>query len=661
MISQVLDLLLVLVSLSALYGLPPALFIRALLPGIDRAERILITFGAGLASQAGIALLWNHLLGQRQARLEPLAYLACWILLTIVIRFKQRHRPPPPPSDAPFPLRQSLPLFILIGLALRSLDGLHHAALGQSDAYSHLQFLRHILAYGHILNIIYPPGYSWVLALPTLLFNLDPYMVARYAGPFFGGLLILAIHRLGRHHSREAARYGAFLTACFPGFYLLIKTGMGAFANQLGLVFLPLALHLHLRRQQEPGNAALSWLFGLVVLGLGASVPMLMFNLFLVVAAHRLTRPGPDGFSWWRRTAGDLAWFAPAILLATFHFLRPGDLHINATATMVTGIPIPVAQPALATAPAQAAGFIQQLCTHPMGRLLVDFLTPKRAGLGGGLMAVAALGLAGLFATFLARGCRTRSSSLKLLGAWGLLATLQTTTGLLDFSLYQRSGWSLLEAVAWAGGIVCALITIRLEWSRTFRVAVALAMVVTAVAAFYAPPSHRFITSGAEDELVTVLRSLSDARLTAAGLRGPLRFEHPDPGPLVTAAARQEALSVMTRRYTLFPGDQGDLLNAVADPAARLKQSLVDSTTVMPRPCGPILALIDTERPLEDTGVWGRISPALANEQASYQPLLYAPNRMIAEYLASLPSGWSLRREDHGPRLMLFLAAPPQP
>ncbi|MEI8352869.1 MAG: hypothetical protein WCG36_11240, partial [bacterium] len=280
-------------------------------------------------------------------------------------------------------------------------------------------------------------------------------------------------------------------------------------------------------------------------------------------------------------------------------------------------------------------------------------------GLGGGLMTFATLVLAALFAGLLIAGFRARCAALELLGGWGLLAMLQTTTGLLDFSLYQRSGWSLLEATVWAGGVVCAVVTVRGQRWRGFRTSVGVALVATVILAFYSPPAHRFIMSGAEDELVNALRELSHARLQADGISEPLCFEHTRPGPLMTRAAQDRRLIAMTRCYTLFPGDQGDLPGTVMDPAAHIIRALVGKDTPMPSPSGPILCLLDGELDLGDMGLLSRISPELTSALAGYQPLLHAPNRRIEAFLASLPrNSWSVTTEMRGPKLKLVLAKP---
>lgn len=83
-------------------------------------------------------------------------------------------------------IKGALPLLLIliIAFAVRSLHPLQSAALGQSDAYTHLHYLRHLAEHARIFNIVYPAGYHWLLALPVLVFGLDPYIVVRFAGAF---------------------------------------------------------------------------------------------------------------------------------------------------------------------------------------------------------------------------------------------------------------------------------------------------------------------------------------------------------------------------------------------------------------------------------------------------------------------------------------------
>jgi hypothetical protein len=127
---------------------------------------------------------------------------------------------------------------------------------------------------------------------------------------------------------------------------------------------------------------------------------------------------------------------------------------------------------------------------------------------------VAAFLLAAVF------GIRGRDPFLRVLGAWGLVGTLHVLFGLLQFSAYQREGWSLLIAAACLGGVIAGIAYRLLGSYRAGR----LIYYGTAAAmlAFTAlrPPGHVFLTSGAEEEIVRLVRSVQEKGvIDALGLR----------------------------------------------------------------------------------------------------------------------------------------------
>lgn len=661
MIWRCFDSLTILAAFTAVYLIPPLLILRRLQPTADRASLLLISTGLGLSLQALIGFCWNHFVS-RAPVIEGVLYFLIWLVAGMALRLKKSPHPPPrqPPS---FNVGQSflpLSLIILTCIGTRSLDALAHASLGQSDAYTHLQFLRDVSQYGEIRNIVYPPGYSWVLALPVMTFNLDAYMVARYVGAFFGSLLIVALYLLGRRHSQTAGLFAAFLAAVCPVFYPLIKTGIGAFANQMGLFLLPLALLLYLR------NSRL--LFTLILLGLTVSVPLFVFTLALIVFSHWLLsyRPGATtantpAHPWLKEGLLILAPFLFAGALAGYHFLSPGKLHVNTTATLVTGISTP-SKELLSSIPSEKTDFLTKVKFNPAGKLVLDLLTVKRMGLGSNTMNLAILGLVGIFITTLIAafqpGLSAPASALfKLVGGWGLLTTLQSATGLLEFSFYQRSGWMLLEAIALAGGLILAWLYYMKRLRNVFRISIMMGIGASLIIAFWSPPQHRCITSGAENELAMALRELSSARLEALQQKGPLALEQRPPSLLIARAASLPRLTIVTRRYTLFNADQGNMADVLPDPAANLRQLPVNADTRLTPPPNDFICFIDRFSGLPKMGILDRISPELGQSLVEFQPLLYKPNEVIEAFLDSLPeSEWTLTTESRGPNLTIVLA-----
>ena len=666
MIWRCLDSILVMVAFTAVYLLPPLLVVRRLLPGSDRLTQVVVSTATGLASQAILGFFANHLV-PRHPLGETCLYFLCWLLASLACQWG---RPPASSLRLPHITLHApwLPCILLAAIALRSFDGLSHASLGQSDAYTHLQFLRDVIQRGEIRNVVYPPGYSWVLALPTLAFNLDAYLVARYAGPFFGALLVIVLFLLGRRHSPQAGLFAAFLAAACPLFYPLVKTGMGTFANQLGLFLLPLALLLYLMRARL--------FFTLILLGLTASVPVFVFTLALVVLLNELlsclvakllgweSRKVPSATQQLNPStllrAGNSAThlvlpFLLAFSLAGYHFLRPGKLHVETTASLVTGIETPSTHQApTATQPAKA---IAKVKSNPAGKLLVDLVTVKRWGLGSSLLNTAILILVLLFGGLGVAAFRRDmpdAEVLLLAGGWGLLNTVQVAAGLLEFSLYQRSGWLLMEVAALAGGIVLATLYDTRRLRKLLRPLIGLGVAASLLLAFWSPPQHRCITSSAENELATVLRELSDARLELLHAPQPFRFEHHQARPLLTRAAGAPQLAVVTRRYTFFHADQGNLAAVLPDPAARIRHVPVKADTPPVPPSNHFLCLVDRYGGLPDTGFLDRISPELTQSLASYQPALYQPNEKIVEFVSGLPKeSWEVTWEQSAPGLMI--------
>jgi hypothetical protein len=709
MIWRCCDSLLVLAAFAAVYILPPLLVTSRLRFFTDRTTLFVVSAGLGLSSQAFLGFIWNHFM-ERSPALEGILYFLFWLSANVILLF-WRKNPSPEINNQPSHLQNSrgrdgarpsihtnrpffdlfggtrsvasafsrvfqvaqpspftnfLPLILVAAVILRSLDALTHASLGQSDAYTHLQFLRDAVQNGYIRNFVYPPGYSWVLALPVMTLHLDAYLVARYVGPFFGMLMVATLYLLGRRHSHTAGILTAFFAAVCPFLYPLIKTGMGAFANQLGLFLLPLALLLYLIRAR--------FLFTVILAGLAVTVPLFVFTLLLLIFMHRLLSWRDDAVSkgWWRETMLTLLPFILAFALAGFHFLSYGEHHINTTASMVTGIQTPPAQPQTVVT-RESPDFLTSLKRHPAGKMVVDLMTFKRMGLGSWVPNLAAVTLGAAFIGLIVFGFRTsskvdrdlraRSDAARrsastigcLVGGWGFLTLFQVFTGFLEFSLYQRSGWILLQAIALGGGLIVAAILKVEKTQKLVRPVVGMGLLICLILAFWFPPRHRCITSGAEHELASVLRELSSARIQALHSNSPLSFEHTPASPLMLRAASAPGLAVMTRRYSLFNGDQGNMADVLPDPAARIRQVPVETGTRLTPPSDHFLCLIDQFSGLPDMGLLDRISPELTHALAGYQTLLYKPNEVILAFLATLPAtAWQITREDRGQALTIY-------
>ena len=108
--------------------------------------------------------------------------------------------------------------------------------------------------------------------------------------PFSAAGLVLAVFVIVRVVSDDtAALLSAFLVACFPGFYLLQKTGVGAFANQLGLFFIPVILYYYMRMIDNDFRwSSYTFLFIVSLMGFIVSVPMMMIHVCLIIMLERI-------------------------------------------------------------------------------------------------------------------------------------------------------------------------------------------------------------------------------------------------------------------------------------------------------------------------------------------------------------------------------------
>ena len=427
-------------------------------------------------------------------------WLAGWIVAGILARRKK--------PGAEFPrLDWILLAMLFLAWAVRIIHPLQTWALGQSDAYSHLGFLTDVLQRGRVGNPEYPPAYSWVLAFPAWLLQGHPYWVARFGGAFFGAGLALGVCALAAQmRGRTAGLAGAALVAGCPAFFLLQKTGVGCFANQLGLILIPAALWAY-------ASGRRGWL-ALALTALAVSVPMMLLHVVILLAILVLLdrEAGRSRFAW-------LALLLLAFLLVLGIALCRPVAHGLKTAWALTG------SLDLTRQPGSGWGIV-------LRTLAADFFSFKRMGYASGLLNDLALAATAVFALALIGGWRRRDAAWRLVGAWGLLASVNVHFGLLQFTNYQREGWSLLTAAAVLGGLVFEALWRRWNSRRGQRLLGA-GLALAALAGLALPPTHLITSGPAESELVRYLLALD---------------------PAVTVLARDRAA---------FDSDQGDLVRTL--------------------------------------------------------------------------------------------------
>jgi hypothetical protein len=591
---------------------PPWMVAGRITPRHSGWQQLLMAFALGCASQGILGLFWDRLILAYPMG-ELAVYLTFWAVASLAAWRFQRTR------EIELPLSRSeawgLGLIVAAAVIIRTIHPVAHSALGQSDAYSHLQFIRQILADGMIHNQIYPPAFSWIMALPALLFRVDPYWIARFGGATWGAALVLALFALGRLNGRQGAGWlAAALVAFCPAWMPLLKTGVGIFANQSGLFFIPLILWAWLQVRQVKG----AWLLLIFSLALAAVVPMMWISLIPVLVLDRLLAGGMRESRWWRTSIRILLILLPGALLLTWQAARIQGNHEKATVAIVTAAPMPEAGEAT---PDSGTGS-DAVSIRRISPLLHNYLSYKRAGYGDTRLNVVGWGLGIAFALTLLAGMRTRRSELRLLGAWGVITSLQAGTGWLQFTGYQREGWSLLLASAWLFGVMGAELWRRWGRRRWMMIVALAGLAVCLVWTCRFPPGHVPSLSAAEDDLVNL------ARKVARHIQ-----QHPHEKPL----------TFVTRKVTEFHGNQGDILSAVLPPDERVSTLAVGPDQPWQEPLDPqrqYLVVMDQQLLTKSgrPGMFSRIQPdQVAQFEQSHQRL-FRVNEDLRNRLNTLPS-----------------------
>ena len=633
-VTELFQALKVMSALTVALVLPPLATARRLAPAGNGWLTPLVSLALGCASQGVLGLFWDRLV-RGPVYGEIAVYYGVWIVASLLAFWMPGSRA----KEEDSPGRAELWLLVLTlaaALLVRTLYPLGHAALGQSDAYGHLQFVRQVLADGMVHNRVYPPAFSWIMALPAATFGLDPYWLARFGGAFWGAGLAFALFALGRSGGRPwAGLCAAALAAFCPAWMPLLKTGVGVFANQLGLFLLPLILLFHLRSDRTSAV----WLLLAVALALASAVPMMLIALMPVLLLDRLLAAAACESRGWRR-AGLLALvLIPAFALLGWQSARIRGIHREATMEIVTGKAVNPAPAAGDSAPAANE-------TKPPNAnlvLLKDFCSVKRRGYGNPWLNLAGAGLGLAFLAAGAVGLRRKNAALRLLGAWGLVTSLQAGTGFLQFTGYQREGWSLLLATAWLGGEAGARV-LAVERLRSVWRGLALAFFsVCLLCSLRYPPGHVPSFSTAEDELIDVARAAAD------------RVRH---------RKAELPLTIVMRAFTEFHGNQGDPLAAAVGESERVSTAAAGSETAWSgvlRPGRQYLFLMDRQ-PFSsewNPGLFASVQPFQVDVYLVTHRQLFEMNRKVEEWVERLPEDrWKKERLSTSSGLEGILAQP---
>ena len=600
----------VLASLALALIVPPLFVAWKLGRGECRWSVVLNAWILGCTSQGLLGLFWNWKI-QGHPSVEAAVYYGFWLAVSLLVVRK---------AASGLNATQIhgnkgtwLGAILLAGLFVRLLHPLGHAALGQSDAYSHLQFIRQVAADGMIHNQIYPPAYSWIMALPSVSLGVDPYELARFGGAFWGAGLILALFALARGEDKPRAGLmaGALVAFC-PAWMPLMKTGVGAYANQAGLFFLPLILLSYVRVDRRGAFAFLL----ILSTGLAAAVPMMWISLVPVLAMDRGVAWLMSERAWIRRTGFVVIALVPALGLLVWQSSRMQGLHRDVTVSIVTAGEPSHSSPA-------ASNEIQRRTPSAEMVMLKNFLSIKRIGYGDGRMNAVGIALGVLFCVALFVGMRKKNGALRLMGIWGLITSIQAGTGLLQFSGYQREGWALLMATAWLGGTVGGILLDRWNERKEFRWLVVGVFAVCFLWTAFHPPGHAASFSTVEDELIGVARSVA--------LHGK----------------QDRPLTIVARPFTGFHGNQGDLIEATVGRSARVSSIAVGPDSEWCEGDGYYLFLMD-RRPFDSSwrpGMFAHVQPEQVRQYVEAHNQLFRLNQKVEEWLNDLPEERWVRKQ----------------
>jgi hypothetical protein len=632
---------------------------------------VVTSMALGCSLQAVMGLFWIHTLG-RWPSVEPVVYIFVGLISFVWVR--RRHIGHPSILGVYHERQPYLLLAVILAAAflVRILHPLEVAYLGQSDAYTHLQYLRNIVEKGYLDNPAYPPGYHWILSLPVFVFHLDPYEVARYGGAFFGTGLVLAVFVLvEQRYNRRAAYITGCVAAAFPPMNLLMKTGVGVFANQLGLFLIPVIVLLYLEYvdgEKIPSTARNVLL--IVLCGLSAAVPMMLLHLIVVIVLHRFFTVIPFSRRWLHKTLGSAVVLSVALMILVFHMTNIGPRQRVHTATAMTGFAEKTASPRVeaylekVAVPGVGKSASADLSTYilksPYFSLVVDYFAIKRDGYGNPYINAMGLILVLMFIGLLGFGLRLGDDFLRFLGIWGALTSVQAFWGVLQFSSYQREGWSLLLAVCCLCGIVGAWVMGHIPRILFPRLLVALFFGLSAVFVAYHPPGHEAIWSSGEDMLVRSVRFLGE---TPEIMRAHCEKEDEKICEVVSILEADKPITIVTRRFSGW-SNQGEIVSNVLPLASDRAHLIVSDTGEknLFHTGGQYVALIDHMEPLAGQQIisaFAMVTPELVEATLRQRESLYESNKIILDQLDLLsPHNWQIHLTKLSENLSAYVVTP---
>lgn len=444
----------------------------------------LSTFTMCIQALAGFC--WTIVKPTLPPRIEPLLYfILCLIAVRYVVSIFATSSEKKSRSTALYILMTAI---LVAAALLRLIDPLRQAALGQSDAYSHLFIINQILLNGNLGGTIYPPGYHWIVALPLMIFPLDPYLMARYGGAFFGLLLVLALYNLVvTDKLKHPAILTLLLAACFPGMYFLVKTSIGIFPNQFGLLLLPVIFfHFFL----VTNNISLSYVsLSILLLGLLVSVPMMFLNIVIVGFFYSLSAYFLHAYRISFLNLRILSIFTIIFIISVIYFTLVNRDIVFSSINIISNHQNPLS------------------ISHALVILLSDYFSLKRIGFDVPVYnyILIFIGLVIFVSIYVA--CSLKHHLFVIISVWSLLSYIETALGIFQFSSYQRAGWELLMGFSVLSGYLYWTL-FRIWRTPILTLPVLLLLFVFSLASFVFYPRHTPIMSNSENSLIELLRYL---------------------------------------------------------------------------------------------------------------------------------------------------------
>jgi hypothetical protein len=629
----------------------------------------------GCCIQATIGLLWSHL-AVRWPAAEAALLFVVWLSILGLVVWRRGKREVLIWEDAIEPKHLGLILILGAGFIIRSIHPVEVAYLGQSDAYTHLNYVHNIVGYGHLSNPVYTPGYHWILALPSIILSIDPYATARFAGAFFGTGLVLGVYvLLDQCLGRRTALFGSFCASAFPGMTLLMKTGVGAFANQFGLMLLPgIFLYYIVCIANEDLKSKDRFLLIISLCGLVAAVPMMLFHVLLIFSCERVVRLFRNRRQWLRTTARAALLLLPAICLLSFHLAQVGGGQRSRTAEMMTdysdnkitdiGNLSKQVEKKLITTNSQSGKFFAFVLQSPYFTLLTDYLSIKRKGFGNLKLDLVAGILALLFFSLLLVGVVRMTSAYILIGCWGMITSLQAGTGFLQFSSYQREGWSLLIATCCLSGIIASAVYdfgVR-SHKRIFQFGVITAMVLFTAWSVVHPPFHVPIRSGGEGELIRAVRFLGKYQENSINYCNN-KEENNSLCSIIELLNNDLETVLVTRRYVGW-GNQGEIAPNVIPPNSKMEILVFRNKTNdnVFQPGRQYVVLVDGTKELrgkEIISAFAMVTPSMVEATLKDRGKLLKLNDKLIQRIENLStSAWSVDSVSISDNLSAYVVRP---